>query len=189
MADETNPVETTEEQTEEKQTVSAEQFEALQKQLEETRKAQSGSDRTVQELKELLKQREQEAEEQQKTAEQKMAERMAEIESKLQSAEKEKSYMAQKSQAVEMLSAEGLKAPKYIDRLIGDNEAETQELIAAYIEEKKADALNANADYAKKNGRKLESGKPDFKTIDDYSTAEIKAMTAEEFDKVMARSK
>lgn len=179
----------TEENSEEQQSVTAEQIEDLKKQLEETKKAQSGSDRMVQELRHKLEQAEQEKANVEKTTEEKFAERFAELEKKVQQTEKEKAYERQKNVAIEMLANEGLKAPKYLNRLIGANDEETSELIEAYIEEKKADSMNANAEFAKKHGRKVDDGKPNYKTINDYSAAEIKAMSDEEFEKVMARSK
>lgn len=172
----------TEEQTEEKQTVSAEQFASLQKQLEETRKAQSGSDRTVQELKELLKQREREAEEQKKTADEKMAERMADIESKLKAAEREKQLALQRSVAVELLSEVGLKAPKYLDRLIGEDAETTEAMIKDYIADKQAAVLQGKDEVAKKHGRVVT--KTDPTGYGGMTYKEMASLPESEFNKI-----
>lgn len=182
MSDETNPAVETEEVQEEVQTVTAEQFEDLKKQLEETKRAQSGSDRTVAELRKQLEQAERAKSEAEKSAEEKMAERLASIEKKLEQAETDKARLSQRSAAIERLTNEGLKAPKYLDRLIGRDDEETQELIDAYIEEKKADALNANAEYAKTHGRKVYDTKPS--TWDGLTYKDLQAMPTEEFNRV-----
>lgn len=182
MADEANQGNGTEEQAEQKQTISAEEFATLQKQLEETRKAQSGSDRTVQELKELLKQREQEAEEQKKSAEEKMAERIEALESRAKSAEREKQIALQRSVAVEMLSEVGLKAPKYLDRLIGQDAEETEALIKEYIADKQATKLEGKDEVAKKHGRTVT--KTEEQGYGGMSYAELAALPEAEFNKV-----
>jgi hypothetical protein len=177
-------------QAEEVQTVSAEEFAQLKRQLEETRKAQSGSDKRVQELQEMLKQKEQEAESASKTAEQKWQERLEEIEKKLKSAEQEKALATQRSVALEMLQAEGLKAPKFLDRLIGEDEEVTRDLVQEYIEDKKATAQQKDEEWVKKTGRKVtDSNNKNGGTLDDYTDDQIAQMSDEEFLKVVERSK
>ena len=87
----------------ETQTVTAEQFEEIKRQLEETRKAQSGSDRTVAELRKALEQKEQEASNEKKTVQQQAEERIAEIEKKLQQAERDRFTATQKGLAQQLL--------------------------------------------------------------------------------------
>ncbi len=189
MADENvNPDEGTEEQ-EEKQTVTAEQFEELKnqlnetkKQLEETRKAQSGSDRTVAELREEIKKKEQALSNVEKTAEQKYEERLAEMEKKIHETERERTLASQRSVAVELLNNEGLRAPKYLDRLIGEDEEATKALISEYIEDKKATKLEERQEYAKGNGRKVNSG--DGSKYSGMSYKDMANLPAEEFRQI-----
>lgn len=169
----------------------AEQLKALQKQLEETKKAQSGSDKQVQELMKKLEQKEQEAAEEKKTAEQKSAERLAEIEAKLEQAEQEKFMATQRAHAQSLLSEAGLKAPSFIDRLIGGDDEETEAAVKEYIGAIDSTKLQAADEFAKKNGRKVtETDKSAGNgTLDDYTDEQIAAMTNEQFLKVMERSK
>jgi DNA repair exonuclease SbcCD ATPase subunit len=184
MSDEqTTQAETTEEQeVEEPQTITREQFEALQKQLEETRSAQSGSDRRVQELTELLKQREQEAAEEKKTAEEKMTERMATIEKELEAEKRDKQVALQRSVAVELLSEAGLKPPKYLDRLIGEDAEATEELIKDYIADKQAAVLQGKDEVAKKHGRVVT--KTDPSGYGGMTYKEMAALPESEFNKI-----
>lgn len=197
MADaEANPAVETEEQGEgqeekQEQTVTAEQFAELQRQLEETRKAQSGSDRTVAELRKALEQKEKDAANAEKTAQQQAEERIAEIEKKLQQAEAEKQRATQRGLAQQLLSEEGIKAPSFLDRLIGSQDEETEAAVKEYIESIKQTKLSAADEFARKNGRKVtETDKSKGGgTLDDYTDEQIQAMTNEEFLKVMERSK
>lgn len=172
------------------QTVTREQFAELQRQLEETRKAQSGSDRTVAELRKALEQKEQEAANAEKTAQQKAEERIAEIEKKLQAAEAEKERATQRGVAQQLLSDEGIKAPKFLDRLIGKDGEETEAMVKEYIETVKQTKLSAADEFAKKNGRKItetdKSGGPG--TFDDYTPEQVKAMTTEQYEAVWQRT-
>ena len=197
MADvDATQAETTEEQTEgqeaqQEQTVTAEQFAELQRQLEETRKAQSGSDRRVKELMEQLKQKEQEATEAEQTAEEKLSERIAEMERKVQEAEREKATATQRSLATQMLSDEGLKAPSFLNRIIGESDDETEAAVKEYIETIKASKLSAADEFARKNGRRVtETDKSKGGgTLEDYTDEQIQAMSDKEFGEVMERSK
>ena len=60
-----------------------------------------------------------------------------------------------------------------------------------YIEERLALQLSAADEFAKSNGRTVQrnKGKGEFKTLDDYTDAEIDAMSASEFQKVQDRSR
>ena len=191
MAEEANPAEGTEEPKDENQTVTYEQFVELQKKLEETKSAQSGSDRRVQELTELLKQREQAAEQEKKSAEEKMAERMAQIESELQAERRDKQLALQRSIAVEMLGEVGLKAPKYLDRLIGEDAESTEALIKEYIEDKQAAVLQGKDEVAKAHGRtvtKTDStgyGGMTYKEMSALSKAEFAKIPSDVVDKAM----
>jgi len=190
MADENEAIraEGTEEQ---EQTVTYEQFVKLQKQLEETKSAQSGSDRRVQELTELLKQREQAAAADKKTAEEKMAERMAEIENQLQAERRDKQLALQRSVAVELLSEVGLKPPKYLDRLIGEDAETTESLIKDYIADKQAAVLQGKDEVAKSHGRtvtktdKTGYGGMTYKEMASLSQAEFSKIPSEVVDQAM----
>lgn len=172
----------TEEQNEGNQAAMAKQLEALQKQLEETKSAQSGSDRRVQELTELLKQREQAAAEEKKTAEEKMAERMADIEKQLQAERRDKQMALQRSVAVELLSEVGLKPPKYLDRLIGEDAETTEAMIKEYIADKQAAVLQGKDEVAKKHGRVVT--KTDPTGFGGMTYKEMSALPAGEFNKI-----
>ena len=160
MEDVANPAVETEGHEAEEQTVTYEQFIQLQKKLDETKSAQSGSDRRVQELTELLKQREQAAENDKKSADEKSAERMAAIEQKLADAEREKKLAMQRSVAMELLSEVGLKAPKFLDRLIGEDAETTQALVKDYIEDKQASVLQGKDEVARAHGRTVTKTDP-----------------------------
>jgi len=192
MAEEkANPAEGTEEQKEEKQTVTAEQFAELQKQLEETRKAQSGSDRRVKELTDLLKEKEQKANDAEKSAEQKFAERIAALEQKAQQSDKAAHMAQQKAVAIGLLGDAGLKAPKFLDRLIGENAEETQTLINDYIETLNGQKLSAAEEFAKKNGRTVTDpdkggyGGMSYQQLVQLPEAEFNAIPPEIIDKAI----
>ena len=160
MEDVANPAVETEGHEAEEQTVTYEQFIQLQKKLDETKSAQSGSDRRVQELTELLKQREQAAENDKKSADEKSAERMAAIEQKLADAEREKKLAMQRSVAMELLSEVGLKSPKFLDRLIGEDAETTKALVKEYIEDKQASVLQGKDEVARAHGRTVTKTDP-----------------------------
>ena len=188
MSEETAIVEeTTQEQ---KETVTIEQFQKLQKQLEDTIKAQSGSDKRVSELNRLLAEKEKEVSEKEKTVEQKFAERLAALEKENVEAKRMTIREQQKSKAISMLSEKGLKAPKFLERLIGETEEETQTFIADYIETLDLTKQQTNEEFAKKHGRRVVDTKaPDGGTVADYTDEQIKRMSDSEFLKVMDRSK
>ena len=176
------------------QTVTMEQFEELNTQLAESRrlfddlkKTQSGSDKTVTELQKQLKQKEEDG----KTEEQKFADRVASIETELEATKAEKQAAVLKGLAIQLLSVKKVKAPAYLDRLIGKDAEETETLIMGYIEERLALELSVADEFAKNNGRTVQrnKGKGDFKTIEEYSDAEIDAMSSSEFEKIQIRSK
>jgi septal ring factor EnvC (AmiA/AmiB activator) len=178
-----------EEGKEDEQAVTAEQLAEVKRQLEETRKAQSGSDKRVKELQEMLKQKEREAEEAEKSAEQKAEERIAEIEKKLQQAEREKQHATQRGLAQQLLSDEGIKAPSFLDRLIGESDEETEAAVKEYIESIKQTKLSAADEFAKKNGRKVEGGKSGgpttYEDLKGMSREEIEALPTETLDKIL----
>jgi hypothetical protein len=181
----------------ENETVTIEQFQALNTQLEESRamfekikEAQSGSDKKVTELQQLLRQKQEEAAEANKTAEEKFADRMAAIESELERTKTEKQQAILKGLAVQLLGDKGIKAPKFLNRLIGQDAEETEALINDYIEERLEVELSVADKFAKDNGRKIQkSTKGDFKTLDDYTDEELQKMPKDEFLKVQERSK
>jgi hypothetical protein len=184
--------ESTEEQ--EVQTVTMEQFEELNSQLasskkmfDDLKKAQSGADSKVTELQKLLKLKEEEG----KSEEQKFADRVKSIEDELQATKAEKQAAVLKGLAIQLLSEKKVTPPKYLDRLIGQDAEETESLIMGYIEERLALELSVADEFAKSNGRTVQrnKGKGEFKTLDDYSDAEIEAMSNSEFEKIQNRSK
>jgi hypothetical protein len=174
----------------ETQTVTAEQFEEIKRQLEETRKAQSGSDRTVAELRKALEQKEQEASNEKKTVQQQAEERIAEIEKKLQQAERDRFTATQKGLAQQLLSEKGIKAPSFIDRLIGDDSEATEAAIKEYIESIEETKLSAADKFARENGRKVtDTGKDSgVGTFDEYTPEQVKRMSTEEFERVFSNS-
>ena len=182
MEDVANPAVETEGQEAEEQTVTYEQFVQLQKKLDETKSAQSGSDRRVQELTELLKQREQAAENDKKSADEKSAERMAAIEQKLADAEREKKLAMQRSVAMELLSEVGLKAPKFLDRLIGEDAETTQALVKDYIEDKQASVLQGKDEVARAHGRTVT--KTDPTGYGGMTYQQMQALPDAEFNKI-----
>jgi len=171
------------------ETVSIEQFQELQRQFAETKKAQSGSDKTVTELKKLLLEREKEADEASKTSEEKFAERIKALEVDKEQAIAEKLKADQRSLAIQLLNDKGIKAPGYLNRLLGKDAEETEALITEYMEERLSVELSVADKFAKDNGRKVNKGKTDVKTLDDYSDEEIDSMSQAEFLKVQERSK
>ena len=182
MEDVANPAVETEGQEAEEQTVTYEQFIQLQKKLDETKSAQSGSDRRVQELTELLKQREQAAENDKKSADEKSAERMAAIEQKLADAEREKKLAMQRSVAMELLSEVGLKSPKFLDRLIGEDAETTQALVKDYIEDKQASVLQGKDEVARAHGRTVT--KTDPTGYGGMTYQQMQALPDAEFNKI-----
>lgn len=201
MSDQTTEAETTQEQDHE-QTETAdqsgesvaelkEQLQQMQKQLEETRKAQSGSDKQVQELRKQLEQKEQEVEQASKTAEEQWRERLEALEKKHQEAEQRATFEARRNEAIQMLSEEGLKAPKYIDRLISDDAEETEAAIKDYIEDMKQTQTQAADQYARQHGRKVTDTqkKQSGGTYMDYTDEQIAAMSDKEFQQMMERSR
>jgi hypothetical protein len=192
MADEKDATqgEGTEEQTEEKQTVTAEQFAELQKQLEETRRAQSGSDRTVAELKKLLEQERAEKENASKTAEEKFAERIAALEAQTKQAEQKARMASLRSKATDLLTEAGLKAPAFLDRLIGDDDEATEELVKAYIEDKQETLTEGRKSFAKENGRRVTGTEQpdnnlDYAKLNRLSDEEVKNIPADVLDAIM----
>ena len=196
MADDNNDNQdkSTDDQKDDVQTVTVEQFEELNTQLAESKKlfddlkkAQSGSDNKVTELQKLLKQKEEDG----KTEEQKFADRVKSIEDELNATKAEKQAAVLKGLAIQLLSDKKVSPPKYLDRLIGKDAEETETLIMGYIEERLALELSVADEFAKNNGRTIQKnkGKGDFKTIDEYSDAEIEAMSNSEFEKIQNRSK
>ena len=182
MEDVANPAVETEGQEAEEQTVTYEQFFQLQKKLDETKSAQSGSDRRVQELTELLKQREQAAENDKKSADEKSAERMAAIEQKLADAEREKKLAMQRSVAMELLSEVGLKSPKFLDRLIGEDAETTKALVKEYIEDKQASVLQGKDEVARAHGRTVT--KTDPTGYGGMTYQQMQALPDAEFNKI-----
>ncbi len=161
------------------------QSEEIAKQFDALKKSQSGADSKVSELQKLLKLKEEEG----KSEEEKFADRIKAIETELQSEKQAKQQAILKGVAISLLGEKGLKPPKYLDRLIGSDAQETEENINGYIEERLELELSIADNFAKNNGRTITKSKGDVKTMDDYSDAEISAMSNAEFEKVQDRSR
>lgn len=180
------------------QTVTREQFDALNTQLtesnkmfEDLKKAQSGADSKVTELQKLLTQTKKEAEESGKTEKQKFADRVEALENRNTETEVREQKAILKGLAIQLLSDKKISAPKYLDRLIGKDAEETEANIMEYIEERLALELSVADEFAKNNGRTVQKakGKGDMKTLEDYTDAEVAAMGDDEFLKIQERSK
>jgi len=161
------------------------QSEEIAKQFDALKKSQSGADSKVSELQKLLKLKEEEG----KSEEEKFADRIKAIETELQSEKQAKQQAILKGVAISLLGEKGLKPPKYLDRLIGSDAQETEANINGYIEERLELELSIADNFAKNNGRTITKSKGDVKTMDDYSDAEISAMSNAEFEKVQDRSR
>lgn len=142
--------------------VTLEQFDALNKQLEESKKmfedlkkAQSGSDKTVTQLQKLLEQKEKESQNERKTLEQRTADELAEMKAELAKERAEKIFVNNKSMATQMLIDADLRVPRTLDRLIGKDEEETKANIQAYIEDRQDDNASQKDKEAKRYGRKI----------------------------------
>lgn len=191
MADEeaTEAVETQEQP--EQGTVSRDEYESI-------KKAQAGSDKKVreltaqvEELKGVLKQKEQESQEAEQTWQQKLDERIVEMEKQMESERKEKNRAVLRAKAQQMLSESGVKVPSFLDRFIADSEEDTVAAVQEYIEDKKTTKTEAADEFAKQHGRKPAPSKREgnANTIDDYTDEQVDAMTDEEFEAVMDRTK
>lgn len=191
MADEeaTEAVETQEQP--EQGTVSRDEYESI-------KKAQAGSDKKVreltaqvEELKGVLKQKEQESQEAEQTWQQKLDERIVEMEKQMESERKEKNRAVLRAKAQQMLSESGVKVPSFLDRFIADSEEDTVAAVQEYIEDKKTTKTEAADEFAKRHGRKPAPSKREgnANTIDDYTDEQVDAMTDEEFEAVMDRTK
>lgn len=134
------------------ETVTAEQFQKLQEKLDATISAQSGSDRKVAELTEALRVANEAKANTRKTSE----ERIIELEKKAQQSEAKALRSQLKTVARGILDEAELKPPAYFDRLIGNDEAETRDLIGTYIEDEKQKQISRNKKFDADHGRILE---------------------------------
>jgi hypothetical protein len=176
----------TEGQTE---TVTAEQFGALQKQLEtlmaeneKTKKAQSGSDKANTELKKLLDQKEKERANEKLTNEQKNAQAIAEMKTELEQERSEKLKVVNTSLAKQMIIDADLKVPRGINRLVGKTEEETIKFVEDYIADRQDEDATKKDIYAKKNGRKVVD--TTLKSMDAMSYEDMAALSQEKFDAI-----
>ena len=149
-ADGQNGEEQTAEHAEEKETVTAEQFQEMQDRYEQILKAQSGSDKKVKELMDELKQEREDKEKNKKTSEQ----RLIELEQKWREAERATERAEMKNYANQLLSAENIKT-KFIDKLLGSTKEETEENVKDFIEEQKALKASVADEFARLHGRKV----------------------------------
>jgi len=191
MADEnTTPAEETVEQEHQLQAGTADQLAELQARLEQVTRAQAGSDKKVAELTKALTEAKTRAETAEKSAEERMAERLEALERKSHEAELAARIATQKNLATKLLSNAGLKAPSFVDRLIGDDDEATEAAISEYIETM-GEAKKVTADeFAKKHGRRVtETDKGGGLTVFDYTDEQISGMTEEEFAAALQRAR
>lgn len=139
------------------QTVTAEQFAELQRKLEATVSAQSGSDKRVRELTKALNEARAEKEAVVKTE----TERLAELEKKWQAAEQDASHQRLKAFARGLLDEASIKPPRYFDRLIGDDEEETKKWVLDFVEDEKARTADRNKEFDRANGRTVSGPEKD----------------------------
>jgi len=135
------------------QTVTAEQFATLQKQLEQITAAQSGSDRKVKELTEALNAAKQEKEKTAKTD----ADRIAALEKESAANRKAADRERLKTFARGILDKASIKPPPYFDRLIGDDEEDTKQWVDDFVKDEQAKQAERNKQYDRDNGRKVDT--------------------------------
>ena len=191
MAEEnTTPAETVEGDEQQEQAGTADQLAELQARLEQVTRAQAGSDKKVAELTKALTEAKQRAESAEKSAEERMAERLEALERKSQEAEQAARIAMQKNLATKLLSNAGLKAPSFVDRLIGDDDDATEAAISEYIEAMGETKRATAEEFAKKHGRRVtETEKGGGSSIFDYTDAQIESMSDEEFQAALERAK
>jgi len=135
------------------QTVTAEQFATLQKQLEQITAAQSGSDRKVKELTEALNAAKQEKEKTAKTD----ADRIAALEKESAANRKAADRGRLKTFARGILDKASIKPPPYFDRLIGDDEEDTKQWVDDFVKDEQVKQAERNKQYDRDNGRKVDT--------------------------------
>ena len=135
------------------QTVTAEQFATLQKQLEQITAAQSGSDRKVKELTEALNAAKQEKEKTAKTD----ADRIAALEKESAANRKAADRERLKTFARGILDKASIKPPPYFDRLIGDDEEDTKQWVDDFVKDEQVKQAERNKQYDRDNGRKVDT--------------------------------
>lgn len=164
--DQTNTADTGEgEKDDEKkkeQTVTAEQFVALQKQLEQITAAQSGSDKKVAELTKALTEAQKAKDETAKTAEERIAELEKTALDSQRAAEKERL----RTFARGILDEASIKPPKFFDRLIGNDEETTKQWVADFIQDEKERDVDRNKKFDRENGRVVNG--PEEKGVDSW---------------------
>lgn len=165
---------TTQEQTEEKQTVTIEQFEELTKKYESLMKTQSGSDAKVTDL---LRQQKQEALDranEKKTLEQKNADELAALNERLNKSEAAEAYASNVILVRQKLTDAGLPVPRGINTLVGKTEEETLKYVEDYIADRQDEEANKNSKIAKKFSR----------VIDDTNKKSQEKMSWEDMNKL-----
>jgi len=150
--------ETTQEQTEDNQTVTIEQFEEMQSMnsklmetVEGLKKSQSGSDSKVTELQNQLKRKDDNS----KSDEQKNTDAIAELKNEILKERTEKLHERYKGIVTQLLIDADLSVPRGIDRLIGTTEEETLNFVKDYIDDRNDEHAKAKDREAKKNGRRV----------------------------------
>jgi hypothetical protein len=168
----------------EDQAETRDQLEEMRKQLEAITKAQSGSDKKVSELTEKLKTAEAEKETTVKTAE----ERIAALEKETADAKAKARAADLRSFARNLLDEAEMKPPRYLSRLIGNDEEETEQLISEWIEEEKERGAERNREHDAANGRRVEtrrSGKPvEYAQLQNMTDEEIAQLPPEEIVRI-----
>lgn len=170
------------------QTVTREQFDDLQKRLEQITAAQSGSDKKVAELTKALTEERKAKESTAKTAEQ----RIAELEQKWRAADDAARRADLRARARDLLEASGVRAPKYLDRLIGNDEEETIRNVGLFIEDEKERVAERNKEFDREHGRTVSGPTRDvpssYDKLLEMSDEELKRMNPKEVAAIINRA-
>ena len=170
------------------QTATAEQFAELQKRLEAITAAQSGSDRKVAELTKALTEARQAKESTAKTAE----DRMAELEKKYAEAEAKARRAELRTYARGLLDEAGIKPPKIFDRLIGNDETDTQEWVKAFIADEQERTAERNKAFDRDHGRKVDGPSRDtptsYERLNEMTDEELKRMSPKAIAEIISKA-
>jgi len=162
------------------QTVTAEQFAELQKRLEAITAMQSGSDKKVAELTKALTEERKAKESSAKTAE----ERIVELEKARSESEAKARRAELRTYARGLLDEAGIKPPKIFDRLIGNDETETESWVKAFIADEQERTAERNKAFDRDHGRTVSGPTKDTPT----SYERLTEMTDEELKRLSPKA-
>ena len=115
-------------------------------------------------------------------------ERIADLERKIEIAEKEKNKAKQETLALRLLSDAGIKqTPKIFDRLVGESDGETSELIKTYLDDIEDFRASEKLEEAKRHGvkpRDSNSKVIDNRPITDFTEQELRSMSFDQRQKM-----